>query len=285
MKLQKNTSLALFSVLEFAGDPTRHISAAEIATKYGVSSHHLAKVLSELARVGIVESVRGVGGGYRFTGNARRLTLMDVILMFEDFGAPSPDRREPRPAYSRRAGALRGAVRNRRNREGDVQLDHARNDVAPDRATAERRESRKRETRRASSASLSERRSAAREAGQCGPIDDASPSPAEVNPAAVLEVTEQARDDLADTAELVGERLMRRIDFAAVRVAVDEKRREPLVELLNRDRLDDLHQRGQTLAVQRKDVSAECLSSAINAWMAGGSTNSSTSVSAIPDGS
>ena len=49
MKLQKNTSLALYSVLEFAGDPERHISAAEIAAKYGVSAHHLAKVLSELA--------------------------------------------------------------------------------------------------------------------------------------------------------------------------------------------------------------------------------------------
>ena len=30
--------------------------------KYGESAHHLAKVLSELARAGIVESVRGVGG-------------------------------------------------------------------------------------------------------------------------------------------------------------------------------------------------------------------------------
>src|SRR6266542_6959377 len=83
LKLQKNTSLALYSVLEFAGDATRHISAAEIAGKYGVSSHHLAKVLAELARVGILESVRGVGGGYRFAGNARRLTLMDVICTFE----------------------------------------------------------------------------------------------------------------------------------------------------------------------------------------------------------
>jgi DNA-binding IscR family transcriptional regulator len=36
VKLQKNTSLALYSVLEFAGDPQRHISAAEIAAKYGV---------------------------------------------------------------------------------------------------------------------------------------------------------------------------------------------------------------------------------------------------------
>ena len=95
MKLQKNTRLALYSVLEFAADPTRHISAAEIADKYEVSPHHLAKVLSELARAGLVESVRGVGGGYRFAGNARRLTLMDVIEMFEEFATPEDDRREP----------------------------------------------------------------------------------------------------------------------------------------------------------------------------------------------
>ena len=84
MKLQQNTRLALFSLLEFAADPQRQIPAAEIAQKYDVSSHHLATVLAELSRVGMVQSVRGVGGGYRFTGNARRLTLMDVISRFED---------------------------------------------------------------------------------------------------------------------------------------------------------------------------------------------------------
>ena len=94
MRLQKNTSLALYSVLEFASDPSRHISAAEIAGKYGVSPHHLAKVLSELAHAGVVESVRGVGGGYRFAGNARRLTLMDVIGMFEEFSSPEADRND-----------------------------------------------------------------------------------------------------------------------------------------------------------------------------------------------
>lgn len=94
MKLQKNTSLALYSVLEFAADPHRHISAAEIANKYGVSSHHLAKVLADLARAGVVESVRGAGGGYRFAGNARRLTLMDVIHTFEDMSPATDDKRE-----------------------------------------------------------------------------------------------------------------------------------------------------------------------------------------------
>src|SRR5512147_1403351 len=98
MKLQQNTRLALYSVLEFAADPTRHISAAEIANKYEVSPHHLAKVLAELARAGIVQSVRGVGGGYRFAANARRLTLADVIALFEDLTSTESKTPERTPA-------------------------------------------------------------------------------------------------------------------------------------------------------------------------------------------
>jgi Rrf2 family protein len=89
VKLQKNTVLALYSVLEFAANPGRHHSAAEVAHKYRVSPHHLAKVLRTLGRAGLVGAVRGVGGGYRFAGNARRLTLLDVIAMFEEL--PSPE--------------------------------------------------------------------------------------------------------------------------------------------------------------------------------------------------
>jgi Rrf2 family nitric oxide-sensitive transcriptional repressor len=87
MRLLKSTSLALFSVLEFAANPGRQLSAAEIAEKYGGSTHHLAKVLRELGRAGLVESARGVGGGYRFSANPKRVTLMDVIELFEDIGA------------------------------------------------------------------------------------------------------------------------------------------------------------------------------------------------------
>jgi Rrf2 family protein len=90
MKLQTGTSLALYSILEAAGNSDRQISAADIATKYGVSIHHLAKVLRELGRAGLVESSRGVGGGYRFVGNAKRLTLMDIIELFEDIGTRQP---------------------------------------------------------------------------------------------------------------------------------------------------------------------------------------------------
>ena len=98
MKLQQNSMLALYSLFEFSADPLRHIAAAEIADKYRISPHHLAKVLAELARAGIVQSVRGVGGGYRFAGNARRLTLLDVISRFEDISSGSHARRDRTPA-------------------------------------------------------------------------------------------------------------------------------------------------------------------------------------------
>jgi Rrf2 family protein len=74
-------------VLEFAARPGEHVPAAAVADKFGESAHHLAKVLSELVRAGIVESVRGVGGGYRFVANPKRLTLLDVIRLFETLGA------------------------------------------------------------------------------------------------------------------------------------------------------------------------------------------------------
>lgn len=87
MRLQKNTLLALYSVLEFAGQPGRQLSAGELAQKYGASPHHLAKVLARLRRAGLVSAARGAGGGYRFSGNAKRVTVLDVIALFERIGA------------------------------------------------------------------------------------------------------------------------------------------------------------------------------------------------------
>lgn len=87
VRLQKATQCALYAVLELAQDPERQVSAAEIALKYEVSANHLAKVLQGLTRARLVESVRGVGGGYRFAGNPKRVTLYEVISLFETVGA------------------------------------------------------------------------------------------------------------------------------------------------------------------------------------------------------
>ena len=83
MRLQKSTQFALYAVLELAADPERQLSTADIAARYGISAHHLAKVMRRLVRAGLIQSVRGVGGGYRFSGNVRRVTLWDVMELFE----------------------------------------------------------------------------------------------------------------------------------------------------------------------------------------------------------
>lgn len=86
MKLQKASLCGLYAALELASDPKQQRSAAEIAAKYGISPDHLAKVLRTLGRARLVEASRGVGGGYKFSGNAKRVTLLDIIEMFEEIG-------------------------------------------------------------------------------------------------------------------------------------------------------------------------------------------------------
>lgn len=95
MKLQKATRCALYAVLELAKHPDRQISAADIAEKYDISANHLAKVLRELTRAGLIESVRGAGGGYSFSGNANRTSLYQIVAMFEDLPGEGFDRPEP----------------------------------------------------------------------------------------------------------------------------------------------------------------------------------------------
>ena len=87
MRLQVSSRLAIFAVLELTSREGRQVSVAEIGEKYGVSSHHLAKVMHVMGRAGLVRSIRGAGGGYQFVGNARRTTLLEIAQLFEDLSS------------------------------------------------------------------------------------------------------------------------------------------------------------------------------------------------------
>ncbi len=106
MRLQTSTRLAIYAVLELAGSAGRQQSVSSIGEKFGVSSHHLAKVMNELAHAGLVQAVRGVGGGYQFSADPRRTTLYDVIRLFEDVQAQERDP-EPTPESLALANVLR----------------------------------------------------------------------------------------------------------------------------------------------------------------------------------
>jgi Rrf2 family nitric oxide-sensitive transcriptional repressor len=83
MKLQQATRYAIWATIELAARPKEQVRAQELAETYGISQNHLVRVLHALTRAGIVSSARGPGGGFAFCGNAKRLTLFDIISLFE----------------------------------------------------------------------------------------------------------------------------------------------------------------------------------------------------------
>lgn len=101
MKLQTATRLGLYAILELAREPARTLSVADLAERFGVSTHSLAKVLRTLSGAGLVQGGRGASGGYRFTGNRRRITLMDIVALFE----PVPGSRAAEPGEDTEIGA------------------------------------------------------------------------------------------------------------------------------------------------------------------------------------
>jgi Rrf2 family protein len=121
MKLQKATRLALYAVLELADQPEQQLSRQEIAAKFGVSSNHLSKVLRDLVRAGLVEAVRGAGGGYRFSGNAKRTTLLDIVRLFEPL--PSGGPRQTEPGQHTDIGRALEAVLNETNQSIEATMD------------------------------------------------------------------------------------------------------------------------------------------------------------------
>jgi Rrf2 family protein len=106
VKLQMATRLGLYAALELARDPDRKLSATDLSERFAVSTNHLAKVLRELGRAGLVEAERGAGGGYRFTGNPRRTTLMDIVALFEE----KPGDRAPEAGEGTDIGRALGRV-------------------------------------------------------------------------------------------------------------------------------------------------------------------------------
>lgn len=65
-------------------DPGQPISAAEVAEAENIPPYYLAKVLQDLARAGILSSVRGRGGGFRMTQSPEEIHVLDVLRAVEN---------------------------------------------------------------------------------------------------------------------------------------------------------------------------------------------------------
>ncbi len=65
-------------------DPDEPVLAREIAAKTSVPLQYLSRILRDAVRHGLLESTRGVGGGFRLARPRNKIKLVDVLSVFDD---------------------------------------------------------------------------------------------------------------------------------------------------------------------------------------------------------
>jgi Rrf2 family transcriptional regulator, iron-sulfur cluster assembly transcription factor len=88
MKLSTKGRYATVAMVDLAiltrGDGARHVSLAEIARRQDVSQAYLEQLFVKLRRAGLVESVRGPGGGYRLARAPGEIRIAEVLEAVEE---------------------------------------------------------------------------------------------------------------------------------------------------------------------------------------------------------
>jgi Rrf2 family nitric oxide-sensitive transcriptional repressor len=83
MHLTVFSDYTLRVLMYLALERTRLATIPEIAAAYGISENHLMKVVHQLARAGVVESVRGKGGGVRLARAPEEIRLGEIVRASE----------------------------------------------------------------------------------------------------------------------------------------------------------------------------------------------------------
>jgi len=83
LRVTKLTDYATLALAALAATPDRRCSAAELAEQARLEPTTVAKVLKPLAHAGLVEGLRGPGGGYRLARPATEITLFAIVEAIE----------------------------------------------------------------------------------------------------------------------------------------------------------------------------------------------------------
>jgi len=86
MKLTTFSDYTLRVLMYLALNRERLATIPEIAAAYEISENHLMKVVHQLARSGVIESVRGKGGGIRLAREPEEIRLGQVVRVSEGSG-------------------------------------------------------------------------------------------------------------------------------------------------------------------------------------------------------
>lgn len=84
MRLTSFTDYGLRMLMRMAGAPDRAFSTAEFAEEFGLSRHHLAKIVQRLAKGGILATRRGGGGGAVLARAPEEIRLGEIVRVLEE---------------------------------------------------------------------------------------------------------------------------------------------------------------------------------------------------------
>ncbi len=83
MRLTKHTDYSLRVLIYVGSWPERWVSTEEIAKSYGISNHHLVKVVNKLGKEGYLEVKRGRLGGIRLAVEPKEIRLGTLVRKTE----------------------------------------------------------------------------------------------------------------------------------------------------------------------------------------------------------
>ena len=83
MRLTTFSDYTLRTLMYLALHPARLVTISEIAKAYRISSNHLMKVVQDLAKSGVVVTLRGQHGGLRLARSANDIRVGDIIRRTE----------------------------------------------------------------------------------------------------------------------------------------------------------------------------------------------------------
>lgn len=83
MRLTDYTDYTLRVLMYCAARPQQLVTISELADHHGVSRNHLMKIVTDLGRLGVLETIRGHGGGLRLLKDPAQIRVGDVVRASE----------------------------------------------------------------------------------------------------------------------------------------------------------------------------------------------------------
>jgi Rrf2 family transcriptional regulator, nitric oxide-sensitive transcriptional repressor len=84
MRLSAYSDYSLRVLMQTALRSPERVTVDEVAETFGISRHHLVKVVHDLGRNGYLQTFRGIGGGFTLARPPEEIRVGDVVRLGEE---------------------------------------------------------------------------------------------------------------------------------------------------------------------------------------------------------